>query len=261
MKQAPAANILSSGGQVLPVIAIISAALAAFLILPMHVRRQPGREGPDETIDNAQGYDRLSRGLLFHIMRHMALSQLRKDPPAGVTVDAGCGPGYLAIIMSRKFTSASIIGLDISPLMIETAARNISACRANHRVALCQGDVQQLPFRDSSVDFIVSTGSMHHWSDAPQALNEMYRVLRPGGRLLIFDMRRDMLRMLYLGLWVFERFVVPSGVRQARGPTGSFWASFTHAEMKEILARSMFTRWEIESGAGWMFIHATRDRV
>ncbi len=228
-------------------IAIVFVAFAAFLILPMRVRREPGREGPDETIDNVQGYDRLSRGILFNIMRYMALARLRKCPPEGIAVDAGCGPGYLASAMSKDFPGMRIIGLDISRLMMEAAARNISAHPTCHRIAFCRGDVQRLPFRDSSVDFIISTGSLHHWGDAPRALREMYRVLRPGGRLLIFDMRRDMLRFLYIGLWFFERFIVPAGVRRARGPTGSFWASYTPNEMRIMLAGSEFMSWRIEA--------------
>ena len=52
-----------------------------------------------------------------------------------------------------------------------------------------RGDVAHLPYPDQSFDVVVSTISMHHWFELEQPLRELYRVLRPGGRVWIYDFR------------------------------------------------------------------------
>src|SRR5258708_38633100 len=57
------------------------------------------------------------------------------------------------------------------------------------RVHFERGDVAHLPYPDQSFDVVVSTISMHHWFELEQPLRELYRVLRPGGRVWIYDFR------------------------------------------------------------------------
>jgi ubiquinone/menaquinone biosynthesis C-methylase UbiE len=82
-------------------------------------------------------------------------------------------------------------GLDLDPVMIERARANTE--RAGHGAegspAFVVGDVASLPFGDNSFDLVVSTLSMHHWAEPTKGLAEMGRVLRPGGRALIWDFR------------------------------------------------------------------------
>jgi ubiquinone/menaquinone biosynthesis C-methylase UbiE len=71
--------------------------------------------------------------------------------------------------------------------MVAAANRNLSqfGARATTRV----GDVTDLPFPDRSFDLIVSSFSLHHWDDPEAAVPELARVLRPGGRLHVYDFR------------------------------------------------------------------------
>ncbi len=59
------------------------------------------------------------------------------------------------------------------------------------KMAFLLGDAQKLPFNDNTVDFLVTSLSVHHWADAFIGISEIHRVLKPGGQLLIFDLRRD----------------------------------------------------------------------
>src|SRR5437763_49815 len=78
----------------------------------------------------------------------------------------------------------SLTGVDLSADMVTAAERNLGD-RATVRV----GSATELPFPDRSFDLVVSSISMHHWDRPEAAVPELARVLRPGGRLRIYDFR------------------------------------------------------------------------
>jgi ubiquinone/menaquinone biosynthesis C-methylase UbiE len=89
------------------------------------------------------------------------------------------------------FPHLRIIAVDIADDMVKIASTNLSSLDFGERVEFRQGDVQALPFDDNAVDFVVSTFSLHHWSEPSHSLKEIHRVLKTGGQFLIFDLRRD----------------------------------------------------------------------
>ncbi|MET8143633.1 methyltransferase domain-containing protein [Sphaerisporangium sp. NPDC005288] len=109
-------------------------------------------------------------------------------PKAGERVlDVGCGTGYLSRVLAPVVTpSGHVTGLDPSPAMVDYARR-----RAPGNCDYVVGEGQDLPFPDRSFDLVVSSLAVHHIpaDDRPEALRQMFRVLRPGGRLLIVEFR------------------------------------------------------------------------
>ncbi|MFI1917167.1 class I SAM-dependent methyltransferase [Nocardia sp. NPDC020380] len=104
----------------------------------------------------------------------------------GATVlDAGTGPGLLLEHIARRRPDLGLHGIDLSPHMIELAENRMLA----HPVELAVGDVTALPYPDNSFDIVLSSLSLHEWTDVPEALDELQRVLRPGGRLAVYDFR------------------------------------------------------------------------
>jgi ubiquinone/menaquinone biosynthesis C-methylase UbiE len=78
-----------------------------------------------------------------------------------------------------------LTGVDLSGDMIASARRNLAAL--GERATVEVGDVTSLPFADDSFDLIVSSLSLHHWDDPRAAVPELARVLRPGGRVYVYD--------------------------------------------------------------------------
>jgi len=106
----------------------------------------------------------------------------------GVAADVGTGPGYLAVQLAR-LAGADVLALDINPAMLELAEDVVRRAGLDARVTLVQGDVHDLPWPTGTIDLLVSYTCMHHWAEPAKALSECYRVLSPGGLMIIIDAR------------------------------------------------------------------------
>lgn len=99
-------------------------------------------------------------------------------------LDIGCGAGHLAFALAPYV--GRIVALDPSPAMLETVARR-AAERGVPRIEVHQGTATSLPFADGSFFLVCTRYSAHHWTRLEPALQQMCRVLSPGGHALIID--------------------------------------------------------------------------
>ncbi|MEZ6053394.1 MAG: class I SAM-dependent methyltransferase [Planctomycetaceae bacterium] len=100
-------------------------------------------------------------------------------------LDVGCGPAVIAAELGRQFETATVVGIDASPQRIEAAHANIVDAP---NVSVQIGDAHALPFEDESFDFVVCRFLMEYLPDKALAVQEMKRVLKPGGRLFLQDL-------------------------------------------------------------------------
>ncbi len=130
-----------------------------------------------------------------------------------IVLDAGCGAGIFAREAAKR--EYRVVGMDFSRGMVEKAA---CICYAESRrsVQLLQGDVQRLPFKNSSLDLIVSLGVIGYFGSEEKALSEFSRVLKPCGTLIVSIVNRAHL-VHYLDL---PRFV-GNRLRKALSPIGA----------------------------------------
>ncbi len=99
-------------------------------------------------------------------------------------LDVGTGTGYLAEMVAPL--SGEVIGVDCSPAMLRSASEKMSAAGHQH-VSLREGFAERLPLANSSVDVAMCHMLLHHTVSPRTALDELVRVVRPGGYLLIID--------------------------------------------------------------------------
>ncbi|MEV6440558.1 class I SAM-dependent methyltransferase [Amycolatopsis sp. NPDC051716] len=95
------------------------------------------------------------------------------------------GPGFFAVELAKR--GYRVTGLDISHTMVEIAREN----RAGLDIDFRQGDITQAPFADESFDFVVCQAAFKNFRKPVTALNEMHRVLRPGGFAVIHDLNHE----------------------------------------------------------------------
>ncbi len=109
-------------------------------------------------------------------------------PRGSRVLEVAPGPGFLAIDIARTGLF-QVTGLDISKTFVEIAQAN--AREAGVQIDFRQGDAAHMPFEDESFDFITCHAAFKNFTQPVLALQEMYRVLRPGGRVSIVDLRPD----------------------------------------------------------------------
>ena len=108
--------------------------------------------------------------------------------PGDAVLDLGCGAGFDAFVAALAVgPTGRVVGVDISPEMLAVAERGRAQAGVS-TVEFRQADVEALPFPDAMFNVALSNGVLNLIPDKPAALREVFRVLKPGGRLQACDM-------------------------------------------------------------------------
>ncbi|WP_033292038.1 class I SAM-dependent methyltransferase [Amycolatopsis jejuensis] len=144
----------------------------------------PEMEGPV-----ARAYAR-GRGTAPQLVQYReAAEMLAAEVPEGAKVlEVAPGPGYFSVELART-GRCTVTGLDVSRTFVELASEYARAQGIS--VDFRRGDVAAMPFADDSFDFLVCQAAFKNFADPVDALDEMHRVLRPGGTALVQDLNKS----------------------------------------------------------------------
>jgi ArsR family transcriptional regulator len=147
-------------------------------------------------------------------------------PPLDVA-DLGCGEGYLTIEASRF--ARRVIAVDRSEAVL-ARARSLARRRRLTNIEWKRGELEQLPLRDESVDVALLSQAIHHAEAPSAAIAEAVRIVKPGGRVLVLELRQHDQQ------WVRDRL-------------GDKWLGFEDAELKRLLANAGLEHIKLSVGA------------
>ncbi len=144
----------------------------------------------------AETYD---QSILNHLLFHRCYLKfieliLRFYPETDRTLrllDVGCGTGTFASMLASTSLPVQPMGLDMAERMCQLAREKSIQAGLERKVSFVTGDSEHLPFPDNTLDVITCSNSFHHYPHQEAVLGEFFRVLRPGGRVIIIDGYRD----------------------------------------------------------------------
>jgi ubiquinone/menaquinone biosynthesis C-methylase UbiE len=155
------------------------------------------------------------RGFKRRLLEHAAINDGER------VLDLACGTGTLAIEIKKDASKARVSALDADPAILELAREKAS--EAGVKIAFAQGFSNELPYDARRFDVVVSTLFFHHLGDEAKAdtAEEIRRVLKPGGRVLVADWGRPqdpVMRMAFVGVQLLDGFRTTSSNVAGRLP-------------------------------------------
>jgi ubiquinone/menaquinone biosynthesis C-methylase UbiE len=188
--------------------------------------------------------------------RALAEALAARLPPGARVLEVAPGPGYLAIELARRGLAVSAV--DISRTFVQIAADNARA--AGVAVDVRVGNASELPYPDGAFDLVICRAAFKNFRDPLGALDEAYRVLAPGGRASIIDLRKEASRdeiraeVDAMGLsplnalwtrWTFRWFLLGK--------------AYTEPALRQLVERSRFGGGAVESAGG--SVEIVRDGI
>ena len=204
----------------------------------MNTANQKGWKGIGMEGRIARWYTRTRQGDMEDFRREAKLVAQQLQTGSRV-LEVAPGPGFFAIELA-KLGDFAVTGLDVSRTFVEIAAKN--ARDAGVRVDFHPGNASAMPFADQSFDFVYCSAAFKNFSQPLEALNEMHRVLRPGGAASIVDLCKD------TPVTDIDAYVNQSG-RNLMDAWLTKW-TFRHVLLKRAYTKDEFMRLARQSNFG-----------
>lgn len=137
--------------------------------------------------DEAESYDEMDHSEVNRLF----VEDFLKDGPAGEEViDLGTGTAQIPIVLCESDETCKVMASDAAVSMLEIAKINVAAAGFEHRIQLHHGDSKSIGFEDESFDSAISNSLIHHLPTPLAAMEQMVRIVRPGGRIFVRDLMR-----------------------------------------------------------------------
>lgn len=201
----------------------------------------------------APKYDRLNHTLslgIDRLWRNRAIDSLRPFAPREM-LDIATGTGDFAILAARRLKPQSVVGADISEEMMEIARRKANQAELERVIRFQREDCMRLSFADQSFDAVTVAYGARNFESLDRGLQEMRRVLRPGGHLLLLELASPKSSPMKQLFWLYSHLMIPflgwlfsRDVKAYKYLTDSVQVFPQGEEMEHIIRRAGYSRVE-----------------
>lgn len=172
-------------------------------------------EQVQQMFDNiAASYDRLNAMMTFGMHRRWLKRLVRETAQSSPRhiLDIATGTGDVALALARDIADATIVGIDLSQGMLDIAATKIAKAEASirERINLTCGDALALPYDDNTFDAVTVAYGVRNFDNIAKGYDEMFRVLRPGGKLLVLELSTPASALIRIPYKMYVRYVIPT---------------------------------------------------
>lgn len=142
-----------------------------------------------------------ARAVVQRLYEGPMLRRLGGVAQGGVVLEIGCGRGAGIEVILQQFHAGHAFGIDLDHLQIERARKRLQS-KHDGLFTLMQGDVERMPFEDTSFDAVFDFGVLHHVPDWQRGIAEIRRILKPGGTFFFEEVTRAALKR-----WTYRTFL------------------------------------------------------
>jgi ubiquinone/menaquinone biosynthesis C-methylase UbiE len=140
-----------------------------------------------DSAEEARDYDAMDHA---QVNRAFVVDLLAFRRPQGKILDVGTGTALIPIEFCKQSPHGSITAVDAAHHMLKVAQANVDRAGLSSRIKLQHGDAKKMPFADGTFDAIMSNSIVHHIPDPENVLQEIARVVKPGGVVFLRDLMR-----------------------------------------------------------------------
>ena len=175
---------------------------------------------------------------LYESLARITQENISRSRGKPLIVDLGVGPGFLSLEIHKLIPGACVVGLDPVPKMLELT-RKLALEYGFKKLETMLAIAEDIPLEDDSVDLVVSRFSLTFWEKPDEGFAEIYRVLKPGGRIILETLNKD-----YPGWKLFlikiHMLLKAAGRDVANYHIDSYKRAFSASQVEKLIADADF---------------------
>ena len=207
--------------------------------------------------DNADDFAKIARDKLNYFYENLVFSALDLDVRKGRMLDLGTQFGLCALALAKQDYAFDITSLQDSVKLVSLAKQLAEKDMVEEKIKWLMGRQDALPFDDHTFDLVISGFDMHHWENPVEAFNEIERVTKANGAILIADLRRDAFSAM-APLVKAVSMLAKKG-RLYEEMKHSFRASYSRSEVAELLESSSLKGCGTSKDAQFVYVMRRRE--
>ncbi len=220
------------------------------IVTPYNKEEKKGKQMERMFNNIAPAYDRLNHTLslgIDRLWRNSAIDMLKPFKPRQI-LDIATGTGDFSILAAKRLKSAQrIVGADISEEMMEVASRKVNQQRLERVITFRREDCMQLSFSEGTFDAVTVAYGARNFESLDQGLQEILRVLKPGGHLLLLELASPQSFPMKQLFWIYSHIMIPfiGWIMSQDAQAYNYLTDSVHAfpkgkEMEHILKKNGF---------------------